>query len=210
MEAPRARRVLAIDPGTTNLGWAYVVGTDIEAAGVDTVWLKQPHIHDTLTKAVVEWFERHRTYFEQADRILIEQQYLAKGSSAIFAPMIVMEVLLTVGTLLWPGKTRLVHAGSLKNHYQIRGTYDERKAQVVRLAGLDHLRGRVHDIADCLLMVEFDKGRDEHTADLAAKMARKVARRAAIAKDALPTPTPRARSVSPPPRRSSSRLSTKQ
>lgn len=205
MEPIKPRRVLAIDPGTTNLGWAYVVGTDIEAAGVDTVWLKQPHIHATLTKAVVDWFEQHRSHFEQADRILIEQQYLAKGSSSVFPPMIVMEVLLTIGTLLWPGKTRLVHAGSLKNHYQIRGTYDERKAQVVRLAGLDHLRGRVHDIADCLLMVEYDKTRDDHTADLAAKLARKTARRAAIAKDAL---APRSRSSSPPPRRST-RVSTR-
>jgi hypothetical protein len=184
-----------------------MVGTDIEAAGVDTVWLKQPHIHATLTKAVVEWFEQHRSYFESADRILIEQQYLAKGSNAVFPPMIVMEVLLSVGTLLWPGKTRLVHAGSLKNHFQIRGTYDERKAQVVRLAGLDHLRGRVHDIADCLLMIEYDKTRDEHSADLAAKLARKTARRAAIAKDTL---APLARPRSPSPRRKSTRLSTKQ
>ena len=191
--------VLAIDPGTSNLGWVLMNGSDIVSAGVDHVWTHTSPIHATLVPAVVAWYQRNRPNFLMADRILIEQQYQAKGTIGSFPPLVVMEVLMACVELELPGKLRLIHAGSLKTNYKIVGTYEQRKAQVVQLAGLGHLNGRVHDIADCVLMIDYDKTLDERTAEALVRMEAKQARRAEIRAKAVPSK--RIRVSTPKPKR---------
>jgi hypothetical protein len=148
-------KVFAIDPGTANLGWVFMEDGDILDAGVDHVWTYETPIHPSINEAMVGWFRAKLEQLRSADRILIEHQYTTKGAVSAFLPLLVMEILCTLVMYEYPGKLVLVHPAGLKKFYEIRGTYAERKNQVVRLAGLSHLAGRVHDIADCVLMVDY-------------------------------------------------------
>lgn len=142
---------LAIDPGTTNLGWV-LYDNDILDCGLDTIWLNQKPARQSLTKAVVLWYREHSHLFADADEVLIEQQYSPLNVMGVFPPLIVMEVLYALCEFEYPGKATLISAAAVKKHYEITGSYEDRKAQVVRIAGLHHLQGRVHDIADCVLL----------------------------------------------------------
>lgn len=143
---------LAIDPGTTNLGWVLYSGNEIVDCGLDTIWLNQKPARQSLTNAVVQWYREHSHLFSEADEVLIEQQYSPAHVMGIFPPLIVMEVLFALSQFEYPGKAVLISAAAVKKHYEITGNYEDRKSQVVRLAGLHHLQGRVHDIADCVLL----------------------------------------------------------
>ena len=156
-------KILAIDPGTLNLGWAYTENGQVHEAGVDKVWVKTSPIHMTLVPAVVRWYRERREYFSKSDLVLIELQYMNKGSYGVFAPMIVMEVIISCCELEFPGKIKTVQSSAIKQHFKISGSYEERKKEVVRVAGLDHLDGRVHDIADCLLMVDYERNKRRTT-----------------------------------------------
>lgn len=175
-------KVLGIDPGTSNLGWAFTENSEILEAGCDCIWIqtKGTPIHASLVEAVVRWYREHREFFEQADQIVMELQYVAQGTRGCFPPLIVMEAILTLTTLEWPGKMRLVQAAALKKHFGIRGTYEERKREVQRIAGLDHLGGRIHDIADAVLLVEYNKTKEQRTQEAILKAELREEKRARI------------------------------
>lgn len=146
---------LAIDPGTSNLGWVLQDDGGILDAGVDSIWQSQKPVHLTLSRATIQWYRARRALFEQADRVLIEQQYYTKAFMGVFPPLIVMEVLFALCEFEFPGKAVLLSSAAVKGHFEIKGTYDQRKKQVVEKAGLQHLQGRVHDIADCVLLCQY-------------------------------------------------------
>lgn len=147
-------------------------GDEILEAGVDHVWTYETPVHPSLNIAFIAWFRAHQEQLKSADIILIEHQYTTKGAVAAFLPLLVMEILSALVLYEYPGKLDYVHPSALKKHYEIRGTYSERKAQVVRLAGLQHLAGRVHDIADCVLMADF-WGKQKNPLALAQKQTTK-------------------------------------
>jgi hypothetical protein len=160
-------KVIAIDPGTTNLGWCYVVDDEVVTASVDKIWSQQTPVHMTLIPNTVNWYRPLRELFKEADLVLIELQYMSRGHYGLFHPMIVMETIIACCELDFPGKIKTIQSSAVKNHFQIRGTYEERKKEVVRKAGLNHLDGRVHDIADCLLMIDYEKAKQRKVEDAA-------------------------------------------
>jgi hypothetical protein len=191
-------RTLAIDPGTTNLGWVVMQGTDIVDAGLDMIWKYQSPIHLSLIRAVIGWYRDHSHIVADCPRIIIEHQYQGKGTTGTFPPLIVMQTLVSLLEFERPGVVELVHPFAVKNHFKIRGTYDDRKRQVVELAGLAHLEGRVHDIADCVLMIEYARSKDEKLAISLLRSTERDRKRKAI-RDAARDPSPK-RSHSPPPK----------
>jgi hypothetical protein len=145
-----------------------------------------------LVDAVVKWYREHKELFERAETIVVEQQFVLSGTRGCFPPLVVMEALLTLATLEWPGKMKLINAASLKKHFGIRGTYEERKREVQRLAGLQHLGGRIHDIADAVLMIEYSKTRDQKVQEALVRNELRVKKRQRL-RDGLSSP-----SASPP------------
>lgn len=154
--------VVAIDPGTKNLGWCMMEGVEamtIEDAGVDEIYNSQTPIMPHLTRGALEWFQNHQSMFIRADRILIEQQFTGPGKG-LFTPLLVMQTLYAICLYHFPDKVQLISPSAVKKTFHIVGSYEQRKAQVVRMAGLQNLSGRVHDMADCVLMIEYDRQRN--------------------------------------------------
>lgn len=173
-------KVLAIDPGTTNLGWALMQGEEILDCGLDIVWRDQPDVFQSLAKSTVAWYREKEHIFAEADVILIEQQYQGKSLMQVFKPYIVMSTLFAVVELSFPGKIKTISPSAVKAYFNVKGTYDERKSQVVKLAGLGGMDGRMHDIADCVLMVHYHKARSMAAAEHAKIQAAREAKRAAV------------------------------
>lgn len=171
---------LAIDPGTTNLGWVLYGDDEIVDCGLDTIWLNQKPARQSLTNAVVGWYRDHSHLFSEADEVLIEQQYSPAHVMGIFPPLIVMEVLFALSQFEYPGKATLISAAAVKKHYEITGSYEDRKTQVVRLAGLNHLQGRVHDIADCVLLCWYRDFQKKAASEKAAAQNAKAQLRAKL------------------------------
>lgn len=153
-------KILAIDPGTTNLGWALVQGTEILDCGVEVIWKDQKNVFESLTKSVVAWYRDNVGIFHDADVILIEHQYQGKGLMQVFKPYLVMCALYTCCEMDFPGKVETVSPSAVKAFFNVSGTYEQRKQQVVTLAGFQHLEGRTHDMADCVLMAQYKQARD--------------------------------------------------
>ena len=153
--------VVAVDPGTRNLGWCMMEGDEylsIVDAGVDDIDNLQKPIIPNLTRGATAWFEKHISMFKLADRVLIEQQFTGPGKG-LFTPILVMQTIFVLCSYHFPDKVHLISPSAVKKTFQVVGTYEERKAQVVRMAGLQNLKGRVHDMADCVLMIEYDRRR---------------------------------------------------
>lgn len=173
-------KVLAIDPGTTNLGWALMTGEEILDCGLDTVWREQPDVFQSLAKSTVAWFKEKEYIFAEADVVLIEQQYQGKSFLQVFKPYIVMSTLYACCELTFPGKIKTISPSAVKAYFNVKGTYEERKGQVVKLAGLGNMNGRMHDIGDCVLMVQYHRARNAAQAEHAKVQAAREAKRAAV------------------------------
>ena len=173
-------RVLAIDPGTTNLGWAYIENEEIIDCGLDTIWVDQPNVTVSLTKATIDWMREHETMFAEADQILIEHQFQGKSMLQVFKPYTVMSSLFAATEYMWPNKVQLVSPSAVKAYFGIGGTYEERKAQVVKLAGLGNMAGRMHDIGDCILMVQYVQAKNLANEERKKQLAAREAKRAAV------------------------------
>jgi len=153
-------KILALDPGTTNLGWALVQGAEVLDCGVENIWKDQKNVFESLTKCVVSWFKDNLHIFREADVILIEHQYQGKGLMQVFKPYLVMSALYTCCEMEFPGKVETVSPSAVKAFFNVSGTYEQRKQQVVQLAGFQHMEGRTHDMADCVLMAQYKQARD--------------------------------------------------
>lgn len=175
-------KYLAIDPGTSNLGWVFGTVGEIEEASVDHIWTRAPKapIREGLRQATITWFKAHRSWFEEADKVLVELQYTSSKTLGVFPPMVVMDTILTLCDFHFPGKARSVSASAVKKTFKISGDYDERKAQVVERAGLGHLVGRMHDIADCVVMMQYDHAQNAKAETALALAQAKEARRAKL------------------------------
>lgn len=173
-------KYLSIDPGTSNLGWVFGTVDLIDEAGVDHIWSETTGggKRESIRWATIAWYKSHHRYFEEADRVLVELQYTSTKTLGVFPPMVVMEVILTLVEFEFPGKGTHVSARAVKQRFQITGDYASRKSQVVSRVGLTDFPGRMHDIADCVLMIEYDAGKlAKPIVELAAK---KRTRRAAL------------------------------
>lgn len=181
-------KYLSIDPGTSNLGWAFGTTEHIDEAGVDHIWTrtKTEGVRESIRLATVAWYKSHHYYFEAADRVLVELQYTSGKTLGVFPPMVVMDTLLACCDLEFPGKATHISARAVKQRFQIVGDYNARKAQVVDRVGLASFPGRMHDIADCILMMEYDSAKHAPKDSLAAAAKRKAAQRAAV-RDKSPT-----------------------
>lgn len=173
-------RFLAIDPGTTNLGWVFMEGEEILDCGLDTIWRDQPNVTVSLTKAAVEWLREHETMFAEAEQVFIEHQFQGKSMLQVFKPYTVMSALFAAAEYLWPNKVQLVSPSAVKAFFGIGGTYEERKAQVVKLAGLGNLEGRMHDIGDCILMIQYMQARNLANEERKKQLQAREAKRAAV------------------------------
>lgn len=173
-------KVLAIDPGTSNLGWALMTGEEIIDCGLDTIWRDQPDVFQSLAIATVSWFTEKEHIFAEADVVLIEQQYQGKSMLQVFKPYIVMTTLFACCELRFPGKIKTISPSAVKAFFGVKGGYEERKAQVVKLAGLGNIEGRMHDIADCVLMVQYYRARNAAKAEHAKLQAAREAKRAEV------------------------------
>jgi hypothetical protein len=175
-------KYLSIDPGTSNLGWAFGTTAHIDEAGVDAIWVrgKSEGIREGVRQATVAWYKTHHHYFEAADRVLVELQFTSSKTLGIFPPMVVMDTILSCCDLEFPGKATHVSARAVKQRFGISGDYADRKSQVVERVGLKSFPGRMHDIADCILMMEYDAARKAPKDTLALAVQRKKAERAAL------------------------------
>ena len=152
-----ALKVLSIDPGTTNLGWVWMEDYKVLKAGNDFLWRQTDRKHRIrvpLVQATAAWVRSNIDMVEEADKILIESQFHKRGAMATFHPMIVMDSMFGACEVLFPGKTDLCHPQAVKTRFNIRGTYEERKAEVSRRFSEflpTEVRNRNHDACDAMI-----------------------------------------------------------
>lgn len=173
-------KYLSIDPGTSNLGWAFGTADSIDEAGVDNIWMQKATggKRESIRHATIAWYRDHHRYFEDADKVLVELQYTSTKTLGVFPPMVVMDTILALVEFEFPGKGTHISARAVKQRFKITGDYASRKAQVVEFVGLGGLPGRMHDIADCILMMQYEEERK--ATPISSILAEKRARRAAI------------------------------
>ena len=171
---------LAIDPGTEHLGWVMMEDGEVLDGQVACIWRDQKNVFESLTKAAIQCFREHYSLFEEADFVLIEHQFQGKGMMQVFRPYIVMAAIYSACEMAFPGKIETVSPSALKTWFGVSGNYEERKKQVVQLAGLSRFSGRMHDIADCVLMVQYKLDRTVVQEQQRQAQAAREAKRAAV------------------------------
>lgn len=152
----KAFKLLSIDPGTTNLGWAWMEDFKVLKAGNDFLWRREgrENVRIPVHQATAKWIRRRQAMFEEADFILIEGQFHQRGAMSHFVPMIVMDSIIGACEFAWPGKLVSCHPQAVKNYFNIRGTYEQRKAEVTRRYEGElpsAIRSRSHDALDAML-----------------------------------------------------------
>ncbi len=126
-------------------------------AGNDFLWRQnksRDRIRVPLHQATSNWVRKNEEMFEEADYILIENQYHTRGAMQTFRPMIVMDNIAAISEFKWPGKMDLCHPQAVKARFKISGTYEQRKREVeVRFKHFlpDEVARRSHDALDAML-----------------------------------------------------------
>lgn len=153
-----AKRIISIDPGLRNLGWVMMQDRQVLRYGNDALNYGAKPNNANINSAVVEWMRMRQDLFTSCDVVLIELQFMNTNSTynrGTFWPLTVMHKIAAVAEWIKPNSVHLVHAGSVKKHFNITGTYNERKAEVVNRFG-QHLPDRTaddrwHDACDAMI-----------------------------------------------------------
>lgn len=165
-------KILSIDPGLVCMAWTMNKVEripDTERYNIQVVdWgfvdltggVGRKITQTALTINTVRWTLAHWQLFNDAEVILIEQQYLQPGKG-VFMPYIVQQALY-VQCIHYrdPDLVRLINPGAVRQKFKFSGGgHAANKREAVQR--FSHLipecvgQQRTHDIIDCVLMVKY-------------------------------------------------------
>lgn len=154
-------KVVGIDPGMRNLGWVAMEDGHVVTWGRDDIFEGAKIERDTCFQHIATWIMRHAEWFQWADIVVIEKQFM-DNKHTLSQCLCVIQTALQMAAF---DKYVLVHALTVKKHFQIprAKTHPENKKNAVAkcialwqdLGDSVLVSHKVDDVADAYLLARY-------------------------------------------------------